>query len=604
MELFTRVGMSPLAQMELSGRAIESVSDLSYALAHDVRAPLLTIQGFVHELSRSPLSDEGAHLASRVLANSRTAQDRLAAAVEYANLLVTPLCLSRVDVTSLALDAAARARVEYPDKELDIVVEALPAARGDDAMLRKLVGHVMSNATKFSANCRPARIRVSGRNVGDVNVYSVTDNGIGFEQSRSDRLFKLFRRLVREGEYPGIGAGLAVAKLVALRHGGRIWCQADPGVSTTFWFTLPAFSVQPAEKPASEPSGNPGGTLHIITVEDNADDEHIVINEIRNAGWRVVSRRVETELEFRRELALGADVILADYTLPAFSVARALEIREEIGSDVPLIVVTGSISEEVAVDCMKRGAADYLLKDRLKRLPAAVDFAIATATESRARRAAELARDAAMRELDHRVKNNLSVVLNLIEFTAGKSSAVHEFKPAVVGRVRVLEIAHSELAANHWLSANVRSLILRTVLSARKGEAERFHLEGPDEVSLPPRAVAGFSATVHELATNAMKHGAWSTPDGSVSVDIQVLPDSVAIVWTESGGPAVSTPKRRGFGLLVVENQLRYEVGADVRVIFAPTGVVATVSVPKKIPIDYLDCPPQGPGGTARSAER
>jgi PAS domain S-box-containing protein len=116
--------------------------------------------------------------------------------------------------------------------------------------------------------------------------------------------------------------------------------------------------------------------LKVLIVEDQVADAELMERELRRAGFAPVCRRAETEEGYRSQLDPGLDVILADYTLPSFDATRALEILAETGLDVPLILVTGTVGEVKAVNCMKLGAADYLLKDRLGRLGPAVTQAL------------------------------------------------------------------------------------------------------------------------------------------------------------------------------------------------------------------------------------
>lgn len=111
--------------------------------------------------------------------------------------------------------------------------------------------------------------------------------------------------------------------------------------------------------------------LNLLILEDQADDAELLVRELDRAGFEPHWRRVDTRAEFEAHLQPGLDVILADYSLPQFDALQALTVLQERGLDVPLIVVTGSF-EEMAIECMKRGAADYLIKDRLKRLGLAV----------------------------------------------------------------------------------------------------------------------------------------------------------------------------------------------------------------------------------------
>ncbi len=116
--------------------------------------------------------------------------------------------------------------------------------------------------------------------------------------------------------------------------------------------------------------------LCLLIVEDVADDAELMVAELRRAGFEPSWQRVETESDYLAQLEGKLELILADYTLPQFTALRALHLLQSGGWDIPLIIVTGSISEEVAVECMKQGAADYLLKDRLARLGPAVTHAL------------------------------------------------------------------------------------------------------------------------------------------------------------------------------------------------------------------------------------
>ncbi len=116
--------------------------------------------------------------------------------------------------------------------------------------------------------------------------------------------------------------------------------------------------------------------LRILIVEDREDDAELLLHELRRVGYEPDWHRVETEADFVARLDPGLDMILADFRLPGFDALRALELLKERQSEVPLIVVTGALGDETAVECLTRGAADYLLKDRLARLGQAVARAI------------------------------------------------------------------------------------------------------------------------------------------------------------------------------------------------------------------------------------
>src|SRR5580704_5058347 len=120
----------------------------------------------------------------------------------------------------------------------------------------------------------------------------------------------------------------------------------------------------------------PDSPAIVLVVEDETADFEMVVRELKNSGIHALCRRVETEEEYRAQLQAQPDIILSDYVLPSFSALDALQLLRESGLDIPLIVLTGMVSEETVVESMKHGAADYLLKDRMKRLGPAVRRAI------------------------------------------------------------------------------------------------------------------------------------------------------------------------------------------------------------------------------------
>ena len=136
--------------------------------------------------------------------------------------------------------------------------------------------------------------------------------------------------------------------------------------------------------------------LRVLVVEDRPTDAELVVAELRRAGLGIEATVVDDEASFVAALGSDPDLILADYSMPSFGALPALRIVHDSGLDVPLIVVSGTISEEIAVECMHLGAADYLLKDRLGRLGPAVRRAIERRDGAREQRAAE----AAVRERD------------------------------------------------------------------------------------------------------------------------------------------------------------------------------------------------------------
>jgi PAS domain S-box-containing protein len=131
-------------------------------------------------------------------------------------------------------------------------------------------------------------------------------------------------------------------------------------------------------------------SLYVLILEDNPTDAELVLHELRHAGFDPIWQRVDTEADFLDRLRANPEIILSDYRMPQFSGLRALELLRESGLDIPFILISGTIGEEMAVEAMKLGATDYLLKDRLARLGPAIHHAL---DENRLRRERRQARE-------------------------------------------------------------------------------------------------------------------------------------------------------------------------------------------------------------------
>jgi two-component system CheB/CheR fusion protein len=180
-----------------------------------------------------------------------------------------------------------------------------------------------------------------------------------------------------------------------------------------------------------------------------------------------------------------------------------------------------------------------------------------------------------MQELRHRVKNMLAVVRSLSSQTLRHAGSLESFDEAFQGRLAGLAGAHDLLVESDWQGAGLRALVLAQ-LSPWLQHTERLHLAG-DEVTLPSNASLTVGMTLHELATNAAKYGALSTPQGEIAVSWRRKDDAsgrqLVLVWQERGGPEVEPPARRSFGTELIENGVAYELGGTAVLEFARAGV-------------------------------
>jgi signal transduction histidine kinase len=153
-----------------------------------------------------------------------------------------------VDVTSMASELAARIEGEDPARRVEWSIAPGLVVSADRRLLRIALDNLLRNAWKFSRDRDPARIEIGSSADGDRAIY-VQDNGIGFDPQYAGKLFRAFERLHPIEEFEGTGIGLALVRRIVVRHGGRVWAEAEPQGGATFYFTL---SPEPATAGSGE----------------------------------------------------------------------------------------------------------------------------------------------------------------------------------------------------------------------------------------------------------------------------------------------------------------------------------------------------------------
>jgi signal transduction histidine kinase len=242
---------SEQAALELAETRAELVRDLehknrelesfSYAVSHDLRAPLRRIDSF----SRAVLESQGEKLdepGQRYLERVREASQHMSQLIDdvlyLSRVTRAELREQEVDLSALAHMILTRLQESEPARRVEVKLRPSVVVTGDGQLLRIAMENLLENAWKFTGKEPESRIEFGVTNASGEPTYFVRDNGAGFDMTYADRLFGPFQRLHPQGEFPGSGIGLATVQRIIHRHGGRVWAEGLVGQGATFQFTL------------------------------------------------------------------------------------------------------------------------------------------------------------------------------------------------------------------------------------------------------------------------------------------------------------------------------------------------------------------------------
>jgi PAS domain S-box-containing protein len=227
------------SQLEVANKELEA---FSYSVSHDLRAPLRGVDGYVRMLKEDcadRLDAEGNRLLDVVSSEAKRMGQLIDDLLAFSRLGREQMDNTIIDMTALAGAVFENLTSATSEPAPRFELKSLPAARGDLSMLRQVFVNLIGNAGKFTRHRSTPLIEVGGASADGEMIYYVKDNGVGFDEKYSHKLFGVFQRLHSETEFEGTGVGLALVKRVIHRHGGRVWAEGKRDQGATFYFTLP-----------------------------------------------------------------------------------------------------------------------------------------------------------------------------------------------------------------------------------------------------------------------------------------------------------------------------------------------------------------------------
>jgi PAS domain S-box-containing protein len=237
-----------LAEQKLARNAAQlaavnhELEAFSYSVSHDLRAPLRSIEGFARILLRDypgkTLDETGnAHLL-RIRNAALRMGDLIEDILELSRVTRAELNWSSVDLSAMAKEIIAELQTRDPERKVEVEIEPAMQVSGDPRLLSVVLNNLLGNAWKFTGKTKSGRIVFNHTHVDGHDVFTVCDNGAGFDMAFADKLFSPFQRLHGASEFEGTGVGLAIVQRVIHRHGGRIWAESVPGSGASFHFNL------------------------------------------------------------------------------------------------------------------------------------------------------------------------------------------------------------------------------------------------------------------------------------------------------------------------------------------------------------------------------
>lgn len=229
-------------QHEELQRSNADLEQFAYVASHDLQEPLRMVATYTELLAeryQGQLDARADKYIQYAVDGAKRMQQLVKELLAYSRVSSQANAPTLVETGAVVKNVLGGLEVAIEESRADIVCEDLPAVRGDPSQIGQVFQNLIGNALKFRA-ARPLHIHIGAEKSNGKCVFRVADNGIGIDKQYSDRVFQMFQRLHERGRYEGNGIGLAIAKKIVERHGGRIWFESEAENGTTFFFTMPS----------------------------------------------------------------------------------------------------------------------------------------------------------------------------------------------------------------------------------------------------------------------------------------------------------------------------------------------------------------------------
>jgi PAS domain S-box-containing protein len=332
----------------------EQLEQFASVASHDLKEPLRTITSFLQLLDKTA-KDQLSYEAKGYLDFAVDGATRMRALIDdllsYSQITKTSVELVPVDTQSAVNEALQNLKERIKDTDAIILCEGeLPKVSSNHIQLVRVFQNLLNNAIKFQRKDSTPEITISAKHENGNSIFTIRDNGIGFDKEHAQKIFCMFERLHTRVLYPGAGIGLATCKKIIENHNGRIWAESEPGKGSSFHFSL-----------RSAPKLSLNG-VKILVVDDALEATVLYNHVLRNYGADVSAApngQEGVELANRSSY----DIILMDIQMPIMDGIEATKNLRGAGYDGAILALTGHRENDATKKYRSLGFTDYLSKD-------------------------------------------------------------------------------------------------------------------------------------------------------------------------------------------------------------------------------------------------
>jgi light-regulated signal transduction histidine kinase (bacteriophytochrome) len=220
----------------------EELEAFSYSVSHDLRAPLRAIKGFSEYLAEDfpeKLGETGKRFIYTIRENAIKMDKLISDTLNLSLVSKSGLKRTQTDMEQIVREVYSETATEHEKKAFRFIVHPLPSVSCDAIQMKRVWQNLIGNALKYSSKSESKVIEIGFLKQNTETVFYIRDEGAGFSQNHTNKIFGVFNRLHREEEFTGTGVGLAIVERIVKRHGGKIWAEGKIGQGATFFFTIP-----------------------------------------------------------------------------------------------------------------------------------------------------------------------------------------------------------------------------------------------------------------------------------------------------------------------------------------------------------------------------